>query len=197
LVARLISLALVLGALNLVSLGLSTLSAAQAASVNGTLPSSVIKRHQFRPLANAADQPGTLSQPASIGASDRSGRVTGTRRPLFSGAQRRAQEAMIFDRRAGARKAVPVTRGQELGLRFRPDENASPYTQQAPTALQRGTLQPEMQSQFRPLAPKRKPTYEELQAESDPQALPAMPAMPYPPMPGPMVPNFGGPWPRF
>ena len=108
-VARLLSLALVLGALNLVSLGLSTLSAAQAAAVNGALPSSVIKRHQFRPLANAADQPGTLSQPASIGASDRSGRVTGTRRPLFSGAQRRAQEAMIFDRRAGARKAVPVT----------------------------------------------------------------------------------------
>ena len=111
-------------------------------------------------------------------------------------------DAMIFDRRAGARKAVPITRGQELGLRFRPDERASPYTQPGVAAPRStspyGSAQSELQSQFRPLKPRRKPTYEELQAETAP-ARPRMPApvMPYPALPAPMPPGYGGGWPAW
>jgi hypothetical protein len=92
--------------------------------------------------------------------------------------------------RAGSRKAVPVTRGQELGLRFRPDENASPYAQ--PGFAPSDTGRPgsdALQSQFRPIPKRRKPTYEELQSEMAPPPQPGVaPMMPYPlgvpPLPG-------------
>lgn len=94
--------------------------------------------------------------------------------------------------RAGSRKAVPVTRGQELGLRFRPDDNASPYAQPgfAPTDPARPGLDA-LQSQFRPIPKRRKPTYEELQSEMAPAPQPGVaPMMPYP-LGAPPLPGYG------
>lgn len=92
--------------------------------------------------------------------------------------------------RAGARKAVPITRGQELGLRFRPDER-DPLVRQAYPQLQAGEGYRERfelpaGQQFRPIPKKRKPTYEELQAESRLEE-PDLPASPYPMLPMPPV----------
>jgi hypothetical protein len=99
--------------------------------------------------------------------------------------------------RAGARKAVPITRGTELGFKFRPDERDLPYGQSVSpgSGLPGGAMSPEMQSQFRPIKPRRKPTYEELQAEQAPggRAPPVEPVMPYPPM----MPPLPGYWNRW
>lgn len=87
--------------------------------------------------------------------------------------------------RAGWRKASPITRGQDLGLRFRPDERAPAYGEViAPGG---GQAEPREQANFRPLAPRRKPTYEELQArEQTPEPWrPPMPPAPYPVLPPP------------
>jgi hypothetical protein len=86
--------------------------------------------------------------------------------------------------RAGARKAVPITRGTELGFKFRPDEREAPYGQAGSGSGIPGALpSPDLQSQFRPIRPRRKPTYEELEARQRPQAEipPVQPLMPYPP----------------
>ena len=120
---------------------------------------------------------------------------------LAASPDHRMQQPVFSGRRAGARKAVPVTRGQDLGLRFRPDENESPYGQPAaPQAGQPpGTYQADEQSQFRPTRRKRKPTYEELQAQgmaAEPVTVP-MPVMPYPMMPAPPLPGYGAYWPNW
>jgi hypothetical protein len=87
--------------------------------------------------------------------------------------------------RTGSRKAVPITRGQELGLRFRPDER-DPYAG-APAFPAEPNRQPTFGAddpQFRPVQKRRKPTYEELQAE---QAASQSPVQP-PPQYGPGLP---------
>jgi hypothetical protein len=92
--------------------------------------------------------------------------------------------------RAGARKAVPITRGQDLGLRFRPDERdplSSPNYPQAPTGEgYRDNFELPAGTQFRPTSKKRKRTYEEIQAESrvDDRDLPGLsyPGLPMPPV---------------
>ncbi|MCB1774562.1 MAG: hypothetical protein KDI88_13175 [Gammaproteobacteria bacterium] len=90
--------------------------------------------------------------------------------------------------RAGARKAVPVTRGQELGLRFRPDER-DPIAGQGTSgqigqeAVGRFTTPGD--SAFRPLPRERRRTYEDIQAESQAGEIPMVPAMPYPMLPLP------------
>lgn len=99
--------------------------------------------------------------------------------------------------RAGARKAVPVTRGQELGLRFRPDERDPAYGPSAPAQggpASAGNADPqELHSQFRPVQPRRKPTYEELHQQTPPMA----PDMGYPMMTFPPMPGGGGYWPTW
>ena len=97
---------------------------------------------------------------------------------------------------------MPITRGQDLGLRFRPDERETPYAQTpAPYDAGAATGYPsELHSQFRPLKQRRKPTYEELQAEQQPPQPVARPAMPYPVMPVPPIPTlpgYGPYWPRW
>lgn len=96
------------------------------------------------------------------------------------------------DARVGARKAEPVTRGQELGLRFRPDDRDStqgqlvlPSTGLAPG----GGMGSQDQTPFRPVQPRRKPTYEELQADTG-TALPPQPMMAYPPLSAPPLPVY-------
>ena len=112
---------------------------------------------------------------------------------------RKGQQPNLSTKRSGARKAVPVTRGQELGLRFRPDERESPYGQ---SAAPQGNLESEgyaseLHSQFRPARPKRKPTYEELQAGSASAQPMLRPMMPYPVMPTPPLPAYGRSWPGW
>jgi hypothetical protein len=106
-----------------------------------------------------------------------------------SSARRQASELMD-DSRAGARKAVPITRGQELGLRFRPDER-DPIGGQAypgqPGQGAAGHFTPSDNSQFRPLPKAKRRTYEDMQAESQAVAPPMAPAMPYPMLPMPPV----------
>lgn len=110
----------------------------------------------------------------------------------------RQAERPLFGR-VGGRKAVPVTRGQELGLRFRPDERDPAYGvtgagQPFPEAT--GNTADDATA-FRPVPRKGRPTYEELQAETrregaDPYANPLpRPVMPYPPV----MPPPGAGWP--
>lgn len=129
------------------------------------------------------------------------------RRPRPAGRRQSRQHAaapraasrgsIVLGDRAGARKAVPITRGQELGLRFRPDEAESPYAQGSglPAQSDGGASSTTDQSQFRPTQPRRRKTYEELQAEEWQQQ--AMPPLPYPPLPpAPMMPPTPvPPWP--
>lgn len=190
-VARLLYLAVMLGACSLVSPGLAVLSVAQAAPASGTVSSVPLKRPMFRPWSYTSDQPAT---PPRASAALSAPRNTTTRPGM-----RRGQSSLIFDSRAGARKAVPITRGQELGLRFRPDERASPYPYAGSGLPQTGTLGPDSeQGPFRPTQRRRKPTYEELQAEAAADGAPPMPAMPYPALPAPpLPPAFGRPWPAW
>lgn len=135
-------------------------------------------RADFRPLSRADDK--TLEQ---------------SRRPRPVGGQlgaidRRARFPDVTGGRAGVRKAVPVTRGQELGSRFRPDEREPVqgiYSGAVPGSAAIG----DMQQQFRPIAPRRKPTYEEFEAQRRSTA-PAAPAAPlgY----APVQPPFGPAW---
>lgn len=110
-----------------------------------------------------------------------------------------AREPFSFSERTGARKAVPVTRGQELGLRFRPDERASPYGQaiEPPTASDSEPYSPEIQSQFRPLPKRRKPSYEEQQADTMSVQPPPPPTMSYPMPVPPPVPGYTPAWPLW
>ena len=207
-VARLLYLAMVLGLSNLGSLGLPTISVAQAATGGGFVLATPTKRPLFRPWSYSHEPRATTAPRGGVrgfrGVTRSGDAVTPRARAQATpgAASRRAMDAMIFDPRAGARKAVPITRGQELGLRFRPDENASPYAQPGQASGRPtqpfGPVEAELQSQFRPVTPRRKPTYEELQAESAP-VRPRMhaPAMPYPALPAPLPPGLGGGWPAW
>jgi hypothetical protein len=169
LVARLVSSGILLGLSCLAALALSPWSGAQGAQAPSSGLFVQVERAPRRPVLSSGF--------------DRSSR------PIW----RRQGAPMIAAERAGSRKAVPVTRGQELGLRFRPDDNASPYSQPgfAPT----DTGQPgsdALQSQFRPIPKRRKPTYEELQSDmtpAPPQGL--APIMPYPMLGAPPLPGYG------
>ena len=111
--------------------------------------------------------------------------------------QRAGQAPLIANPRAGMRKAEPATRGQELGLRFRPDERESPYYgQSAPPPAGEGGYAPssESQAQFRPTPRRRKQTYEEMQSEASPVGPPVAPLLPYPSMSPPPLPGYGGYW---
>lgn len=196
--ARLFSLGVVLGLSGLVALGLFPLSAAQAAYPGWSVYAAQHKSLQFRPWARADTGPAGIQRQTRIrAATPRPASRTPARSSAFSNGRQR-QQPLFSDRRAGARKAVPVTRGQELGLRFRPDDRQSPYGQ-SPEPQGEGatnTISDELQSQFRPGARKRKPTYEELQAESAPWQPQMVPAMPYPMLPQPLPP-YPGRYPRW
>ncbi len=197
--ARTVSWGVVLGLSALVSLCVSPLSAAQAAYPTWMPYAGQVKTPLFRPWSRA--DAGTWSDrrptPRMNPVAGQNRGATGRRMSPTRWDQRSGQAVFAPDR-AGARKAVPVTRGQELGLRFRPDERESPYDRGAvgtPGAQPNTELQ-RLHSQFRPARAKRKPSYEELQAgELADQQMPR-PMPPYSAMPPPM-PGYGGPWPRW
>jgi hypothetical protein len=196
-VARMFSLGAVLRLSTLVSLGLSPLSAAQAAWPSSSAYTAPVAQPQFRPWSRAD----------SLSPDPRNSRQRNTPAPRAAAAasrrwsfaptpRRRVHRGTTPSYRTGARKAVPVTRGQDLGLRFRPDERESPYGQ-VTSPHDRGAYPSEPDSQFRPLQRKRKRTYEELQAENLPsQPPPAAPVLPYP-MPAPPLPGYRGYWPTW
>lgn len=193
--ARMLYVGLVLGISALASLGLSPLSAAEGAHPGWSAHPTQAKRPQFRPWDRVESQsPLARSRRQAIAPSTRASAASGGQRypatTTFGGG---ARQAVFSANRSGGRKAVPVTRGKDLGFRFRPDERESPYGQSAmpPDGDQSDAYQSELQSQFRPAQNRRKLTYEELQAESvSPQPMVA-PAMPYPTMPPPL-PGYGG-----
>ena len=147
--------------------------------------STVAPRADFRPLSRAEDK--TAFQP---------------RRPLPPARARTMTNASgrlpdITGGRVGARKALPITRGQELGLRFRPDKH-EPVQGGYPEPISGQSLSNETQTQFRPLASRRKPTYEELESQRQAIGRPA-PATPfaYGPLQPPPLPPFGMPLPPW
>jgi len=142
--------------------------------------STVTPRADFRPLSRAEDkaafQPRRLFPPARA-------------RTMHNAAGRLPD---ITGGRISARKAMPITRGQELGLRFRPDKREPVQGSYLEPLDQPLSNQP--QSQFRPLASRRKPTYEELESQREAPGQPA-PAAPFvygPFQPPPLAP-FGMP----
>lgn len=164
---------------------LALMIVANAAAAQRTATAGTQARAEFRPLARGDDR--ALYSP---------------RRPL-AGAERRANAIdrrawlpEITDGRSGARKAVPVQRGQELGLRFRPDDRDTLYDQYPPTGVTGGPAD-EAQQQFRPIAPKRRPTYEELEAQRRADAAAPPSQMGSPLLQPPMLPPATGPWPRW
>ena len=194
-VARLLSLGIVLGLSCLAALALSPWSGVQGAQAPSLglfgqverAPRHLTLLGGFRQSSAPIWRPRVSAPPLNGAAKRASPTPTGERLRRGRGAP------MIAAERAGSRKAVPVTRGQELGLRFRPDDNASPYSQPgfAPTdSVQPGSAA--LQSQFRPIPKRRKPTYEELQSEvtpAPPQGL--APIMPYPMLGTPPLPGYG------
>jgi hypothetical protein len=83
----------------------------------------------------------------------------------------------ITSARTGTRKAVPITRGQELGLRFRPDERDPLQGRVPPSAPVPGALgAPADSPAFRPLERRARPTYEAL--ENERRATESRPAPP-------------------
>lgn len=185
-VARLLISRMVLGLLFLAPLGLSPLSAAQAAVSGGAGSIVQSKRPLFRPEHGV---------PAAHAQRNRGGLVIAAPRQSSPAGRQRARGPVFEDGRAGARKAVPVTRGQELGLRFRPDEGESPYGQviSPQSGPSRESYSTDLQSQFRPTEKRRKRTYEETQPE-ELQPPPMMaPLMPYPMLPPPL-PGYGPGW---
>ncbi len=99
--------------------------------------------------------------------------------------------------RAGARKAVPITRAQGQGQRFRPDDRYDLGGERIEPRSNPGddAAAARLQSQFRPPRSNDRPSYEELQRATDLQAPYGAPPPPYPMMPG--LPGYGGyvpPW---
>lgn len=182
-VARRLYMSLVLAFWALVLVCLLAASVVQAAQAGGLFLSQTSRQPQFRPLGHAGPEPAENRQRQGLSGAHL-GRQGGPTAAAGSGRQ-----ALFSQERAGARKAVPVTRGQDLGLRFRPDERASPYGQVEIPAMRSGSSVgvPDLQSQFRPTEPRRKRTYEQLQAESAAEQQPPIgPAPPYPGLPLPL-----------
>lgn len=201
--ARMFSMGLLLGLAVLASLGILPMSSAQAAYPSWSGYASPQKQPQFRPWSRADSKSVSVHRQQQLRAST-SRKTPGfeRRRPPAMPSHRKGQQPIFSGTRAGARKAVPITRGQDLGLRFRPDERDSPYGQAVtpPSAGGSDAFSSELHSQFRPTRSKRKPTYEELQAGdayASPQQM--MPAMPYPMMPTPPLPGYGSgrAWPNW
>lgn len=166
-----ISLGVALGLSTLASLALSPLSAAQAAYTGWSPYAAPSKRPQFRPMRRVVNRATPVARWRPHG------QASSARQVFVPAATRRAAAVINNDRRMATprafaaerttpRKAPPVNRGQELGLRFRPDHRRSRFDQSggpddaAPDAYQRG-----LHAQFRPATTRPKRTYEQLQAQ--------------------------------
>lgn len=165
-VSRVISLGVALGLSTLASLALSPLSAAQAAYTGWSAYASPSKRPQFRPWRRSAERtvPATRWRPHAAPA--RRTFVNTAPRQTQATVPRATSGARFTREHATVRKATPVNRAQDLGLRFRPDPRRSPFDQSsAYTGESQDAARRRLHSQFRPAATQRKSTYEQLQAQ--------------------------------
>jgi|GEM_PF-3196987 len=186
---RMFSLGLVLGFVAPAVLVLLPISAAAAAFHGDSMhhrQQFLVHEPGFRLTATGADSVARMAGAVSRAA----GRVDG-RRP-FAAVQRNGSDGPFASPRSGARKAVPITRGQDLGLRFRPDERDSNdgYVVAPQGGVTTQPFQSDEHTQFRPAPAKRKRTYEELQAETAAPQSPIPPPLPYPMMPAPPMPAY-------
>jgi len=117
LVARMLSLSVLLGLSALAALGISSLSAAQAAYPGWSAYAAQSKNTQFRPWSRADARSQSVHRQSQMRAySPRATTQSANRRSWVVSPNQRRHQPVFSANRAGARKAVPVTRGQELGL---------------------------------------------------------------------------------
>ena len=142
------------------------------------------KRAVFRPLRMGHTHPTRIQQQQAVSTAEsvHRGRSPGNQASSWNAGFRGDQRALMSLERAGARKVVPITRGQELGFKFRPDDRASSQGQ-AGVSPGYSNFGGEPQSQFRPVEPRRRPTYEELYVPPPSQPVMGNPVMSYPPIP--------------
>lgn len=194
-----------LGAVLSLLAGLGLCPLTLAAWPGAALPGAPSQQPLFRPWGGVADaMPGDrLIRPKGT-AAPRLSRWSAARGGDVSVALRGSVHGRPASQRAGARKAEPVTRGHDLGLRFRPDEREPAHADGIPAAGNPGSADSQdLHSQFRPIERKRKRTYEEIEAERR-SALPPPPTVPSAGLPAPLpppyappLPGYGAPWPPF
>ena len=185
---RRVSLVMMLGAAVMVSLAHDSAFTANAATPIFVGESAPGKRAVFRPLTQTEHRDvESAQQLAPRSSSEPHRRSAG----VWAPSSKSGGVGLIREERAGARMAVPIVRGGELGLKFRPDGRADSDGDGQPAsshAQNSGALDSELHSNFRPIQPSRRPTYEELHAA--PQPLQPMPVVPYPMMPLPPMPVY-------
>jgi hypothetical protein len=165
LVARLLTVGLTLGLSSLASIAVSPLSAAQAAYSGWTGYVAQPKRPYFRP-STRADRRVPIGrwrpQSAPIG---RASGYTRQRQAVGEGFRaRQSQPVFTLTQRVPVRKATSTTgRAVQIGIRFRPDRRLPPVV---PAGDQVESRYPaELHAQFRPMQPRRRPSYEEMQRQ--------------------------------
>lgn len=175
--------------------GLSPLSAAQAAYPTSSSYGSQAKRPQFRPWSRAEPQvPTARWRPQAAPAS----RALTTRnsRPQYTTFATRSTRAFAGSRaQAGQRYAAPQIPMQRPGQVFRPDDR---QTQPGDWAA-RGDASPgwgQLQSQFRPTDNRRKRSYEQVQAAGGGHPMYGARGAGYA-VPLPVPPIYRGHWPRW
>lgn len=180
------SLVMVLGVAVMVSLAHDSAFTANAATPIFVGESAPGKRAVFRPLTQTEHRDVESAQQRALRSSSEPHRRSAG---VWAPSSRSGGAGLIREERTGARMAVPIVRGGELGLKFRPDERADSQGQPTSSHAQNpGILDSDLHSNFRPIRPSRKPTYEELYVA--PQSLQPVPAAPYPMMPVPPMPAY-------
>ena len=182
---RRVSLVRVLGVAVMVSLAHDSAFTANAATPIFVGEAAPGKRAVFRPLTQTEHRDVESAQQRAPRSSSEPHRRPG----VWAPSSRSGGAGLIREARAGARMAVPIVRGGGHGLRFRPDERADAHGRPASSHAQNsGALDSDLHSNFRPIRPSRRPTYEELHAA--PRPVQPVPVVPYPMMPVPPVPAY-------
>jgi hypothetical protein len=190
--ARLSFLGLTLGLSTLAALGFSPLSVAHAGwGVYANQPKSL----QFRPWSRAEQRQAARWRPQQFRYSRRAVSTEGSRRPSAALPTGRMQAPLFSHGRGTARKAVPVAKGQNPGVRFRPERRQPMYGQ--PDTSNADPDQARLQSQFRPAQTGRRATYEELQYASVSRQRPPSGGMPYATAPPQARYGYAGGWPAW
>jgi hypothetical protein len=128
-----------------------------AAAQSWSTGPSAIPRSDFRPLSRSEDRSASVWR--------------GTQQRAARSVRQSERMPDITRNRAGSRKAVPITRGQGAGVRFRPDERAPVTEPVGSSSLPQGLNDPG----FRPIAPRVRMTYEALEAQRWESASPPSP----------------------
>lgn len=159
--ARISFLGWALGLSTLAALGFTSLSAAHAGWGGYT---NQAKSPQFRPWSRTQQQPAGRWRPQHIRYTRPVINAGGTRRPFTASPGIRTHTPLFAGEGRNVRKAVAVTRAQDLGVRFRPEGRQPAYAwNQQNGDGNADRYQVRLHSQFRPTRAGRKATYEEIQ----------------------------------